>query len=419
MGLRIVEEAGVTDVGLQRHTNEDAFFAAVPLFAVADGMGGAQAGEIASGMAVEELSVELATGEPPETVLERLISGANAKIYEHAQADESRAGMGTTLSALLAADNEVAIGHVGDSRIYRLRGEDFERLTSDHSLVEEMVRQGRLRPEDAESHPQRSIITRALGPEPQVQVDTLTYPARAGDVYLLCSDGLTSMVGDEKIAAVLRSRSSLDQAARELIRLANEAGGRDNITVVLVRLDETREGDAEEDTLTGAEAVAPAAAETAGPAPGEEDASGHTIAMSAEEAKAARRAEADRRALRAASSRPATPRRKPKGPATGIRRVLLWVFGLLLVAALFAGLYVGSRQFYFVGTSDRATVSLFRGVPYELPLGIKLYTSDYQSSTPARAICASRRKQILDHELRSRGDAVDLVRQIERGRLEC
>ncbi len=420
MSLRIVEEAGFTDVGQQRHTNEDAFFAAAPLFAVADGMGGAQAGEVASTAAVDELSSERSGDEPPETQLEQLIRSANRRIYELAQADEARAGMGTTLSAVLVSDGEIAIGHVGDSRIYRLRGEGLERLTSDHSLVEEMVRQGRLRPEEAETHPQRSIITRALGPEPDVQVDTLTYPARPGDVYLLCSDGLTSMVSEDEIATVLRSRSSLDQAGRELIEMANEAGGKDNITVVLLRLEAAEEGAEEEDTLTGAEATAVGEALAAAPVEEEEAPDDGTMVMSAAEAKAARQAETDRRALRDASS-PArsAPRKRPKGPVTGARRVLLWAFGLLLVVALLVGLYVGSRQFYFVGTNDRATVALYRGLPYELPLGIKLYSTDYESSTPARAICASRRKQILDHELRSRGDAVDLVRQIERGRLEC
>ena len=353
-------------------------------------------------------------------MLERLIRGANNRIYEHAQEDETRAGMGTTLSALLVGENEVALGHVGDSRIYRLRGESFERLTSDHSLVEAMVQEGRLTPEQAENHPQRSIITRALGPEPDVEVDTLTYPARAGDVYLLCSDGLTSMVSEPEIAAALLGRSSLDQAARELIRLANEAGGKDNITVVLLRLDESEGDEEEEDTLAGAEglAVAEGVAAAAGD---EEDPGGHTVVMSAEEAKAARgpRATARRCARLRPVRRPRPSGRRSKGPATGARRVLLWVFGLLLVVALFVGLYVGSRQFYFVGTSDRATVTLYRGLPYELPLGIKLYSTSYESSTPAGSICASRRKQVLDHELRSRGDALDLVRQIEGGRLEC
>jgi len=433
MALQIVEEAGLTDVGRQRHANEDAFFAAAPLYAVADGMGGAQAGEVASGIAVEELEGWLHDGRlAPESELEQLIREANRKIYELAQEDDSRAGMGTTLSAVMIAGNDVAIGHVGDSRVYRLRGDEFERLTSDHSLVEQMVREGRLTPEQAEVHPQRSIITRALGPEPDVEAETLTYPGRAGDVYLLCSDGLTSMVSEDEVAAVLRARSSLEQAGRELVRIANDAGGKDNVTVVLLRLGDSEDEAPEEDTIGGADAAELGGAVSAATAAGSGDAvaagepadSGHTIAMSSEEARAARRAEEDRRNLRAATAgrdrgQADSRRRRPAGPPTGARRALTWVLGLLLVAAALTGLYVGSRQFYFVGTNDRALVTLYRGLPYELPLGIKLYSTDYESFTPAQAICASRRKQILDHELRTRGDSVDLVRQIERGRLDC
>ena len=122
--------------------------------------------------------------------------------------------MGTTFTAVLATGNEIAIGHVGDSRLYRWRDGELERLTDDHSLVEEFVRQGKLTPEEAEVHPQRSIITRALGPEPQVEVDTFTYPARAGDVYLACSDGLTGMISEHDVSEILRDSETLDEAAR-------------------------------------------------------------------------------------------------------------------------------------------------------------------------------------------------------------
>src|SRR3712207_1532294 len=201
-------------------------------------MGGARAGEVASGIAVATFEEEPDPGASPEERLAAVARAANARIYEMAQEDAERAGMGTTFTAVMVTGNEVAIGHVGDSRLYRWRDGELERLTQDHSLVEEFVRQGKLTPEEAEVHPQRSIITRALGPEPQVEVDTFTYPARAGDVYLACSDGLTGMISETEVADILRGSESLDNAAQALIDAANANGGRDNITVVLFRLDE-------------------------------------------------------------------------------------------------------------------------------------------------------------------------------------
>src|SRR5215212_2267507 len=208
-------------------------------------MGGARAGEVAAKAAVDELAGLANRERVQERELATAVEGANRRIHELSQGDESLAGMGTTMTAVSVGDGEVAIAHVGDSRAYRLRDDELERLTHDHSLVDEMVRAGRLTPEEAEVHPQRSIITRALGPEPQVEVERMTYPARSGDVYLICSDGLTTMVPEDALGAVLRGRSSLRQAAEELVRAANEAGGRDNITVVLFRLAE--EGEAQPD----------------------------------------------------------------------------------------------------------------------------------------------------------------------------
>src|SRR5690242_7520784 len=244
MSLRIAEEAVRTDTGRQRNANEDSYFTKAPLFVVADGMGGAQAGEVASKAAVESFTGELPQA-PPERLLEETITGANRTIHELARKDPSLAGMGTTTTAALVdlESEEVAIGHVGDSRAYRLRGGKFEQLTRDHSLVEEMRRKGQLTDAQAEDHPQRSIITRALGPEPEVEVDLQTVPAQAGDVFLICSDGLTTMLDDAKIAHILTRATSLQNAVRALVDEANRAGGRDNITVVAFRL-EDGEGDA-------------------------------------------------------------------------------------------------------------------------------------------------------------------------------
>src|SRR5215212_5244921 len=239
--LKVVEQAYETDTGRQRNANEDAYLARPPVFAVADGMGGAQAGEVASRLAAESFDAVSRGTESPEAYLRSIAKTANARIHRLANADSSRSGMGTTLTATLVEGDEIGLAHVGDSRAYVYRDGSLKLLTSDHSLVEELRRQGRLTDEQAEDHPQRSIITRALGPERDVEVDTMTYRARPGDVYLLCSDGLTSMVKDDRIKQILGSASSLEAAAGDLIAAANEAGGRDNITAVLFRLEETGE----------------------------------------------------------------------------------------------------------------------------------------------------------------------------------
>ncbi|MDX6681199.1 MAG: family protein phosphatase, partial [Solirubrobacteraceae bacterium] len=229
-----------SDTGRARRANEDAYFARSPVFVVADGMGGAQAGEVASRLAIEafERGLDDAGAPSAEQLLADRVQEANARIHELSQESQDRAGMGTTITAAHVGDHDVAIAHVGDSRAYRLRGDDFQRLTEDHSLVEEMRRRGQLTAQEADEHPQRSIITRALGPEPDVQVDTYSWRGEPGDVFLLCSDGLTSMVAEVRIADVVRGARSLRDAGRGLIDAANAAGGRDNITVVLFALEE-------------------------------------------------------------------------------------------------------------------------------------------------------------------------------------
>src|SRR5437660_9819125 len=215
-------------------------------------MGGAQAGEVASKLAVEEFHEALPDQGSAEERLTSRIRSANRRIYELSRTEHEHAGMGTTLTAVYVDEDHLAVAHVGDSRAYIFRDGELTRLTQDHSLVEELVRQGKLTEEQAAEHPQRSIITRALGIEGDVEVDTWTYPARAGDVVLLCSDGLTSMVSEERIAHVLGSAETLDEAADRLIQQANEAGGRDNITVVLARVEEVGgDGAIEQPTMIG------------------------------------------------------------------------------------------------------------------------------------------------------------------------
>jgi serine/threonine protein phosphatase PrpC len=236
--VKIADAAAESNVGRKRRHNEDNFVA-VPgqgVFAVADGMGGAQAGEVASALAAgavtETVLDPAATGEQRVVAL---IKAANLRVHQRAATDAAASGMGTTMTvAMLQQDGSVAIGHVGDSRAYRLRGGQLEQLTEDHSLVAELVRRGELSPEEAAVHPQRSVITRALGTDADVDVDAFPVEAQDGDVFLLCSDGLTTMVDTRTISEIVqRNRDRLDAATHALIKAANDRGGDDNITAVL------------------------------------------------------------------------------------------------------------------------------------------------------------------------------------------
>jgi PPM family protein phosphatase len=232
--IEIVQSFGSTDTGRKRRRNEDAFVCEPPLFAVADGMGGAQAGEVASGLAAAALREGGGDGGGERRVAQ-LIQEANRRVHDRATTDAAATGMGTTVTAaLVERDGRVAFGHVGDSRAYLLRDGRLDQLTDDHSLVAELVRRGELSPAEAEVHPQRSVITRALGTDPDVDVDTFSVEARPGDVFLICSDGLSSYVdGGEIERIVFEFRSDLQTGARSLIDAANRGGGEDNITAVL------------------------------------------------------------------------------------------------------------------------------------------------------------------------------------------
>jgi PPM family protein phosphatase len=259
----IGRHAGLSHPGRRRRQNEDAFVVAPPLFAVADGMGGAKAGEIASRLAAAAVREE----DRERVDVAELIQEANRRVFERARDDASASGMGTTMTVALVEGDHVTIGHVGDSRAYRLRNGGLEQLTEDHSLVAELVRSGKLSPEDADSHPQRSVITRALGTDADVDVDIFSVEVAPGDVFMLCSDGLTTMVGDDRIVDVVaRHRHDLERAAKELIADANRSGGEDNVTIVFFEIVEQGTepgetapmpavGDPEEDTLTESEDV--------------------------------------------------------------------------------------------------------------------------------------------------------------------
>jgi PPM family protein phosphatase len=255
--MRVGEHIGLSHRGRRRRHNEDAYVVQPPLFAVADGMGGAKAGEVASALAADAVQESGNDGESGEARVAALIEEANRRVFRRASEDREASGMGTTMTVALVEGDEVAIGHVGDSRAYLIRDGRLEQLTDDHSLVAELVRSGKLTPEEAETHPQRSVITRALGTEADVDVDTFSVQSAPGDLFLLCSDGLTSMVDDETILdAVERNRADLEEAAKALINAANRGGGEDNITVVFFEVDGGAEPEEKtEDTVITADST--------------------------------------------------------------------------------------------------------------------------------------------------------------------
>ena len=238
--MRLSSFAG-TDVGRARSGNEDSYFCGRTVLAVADGLGGHQGGEVASAAAVEPLAAldgrEFAEPGEAAEALAAAIREGNAAILERAAGDPGLWGMGTTVTAAaLAGERHLQLAHVGDSRAYLLRDGSLEQLTTDHTVVGELVRRGRLTPEQAAIHPERSILTRAVGLDPRVPVDTPDpVELRDGDQVMLCSDGLTEAVDDDRIAELLSADADGEAACRSLIDAANAAGGPDNITVVLLR----------------------------------------------------------------------------------------------------------------------------------------------------------------------------------------
>jgi protein phosphatase len=408
--LRVAEQYAGSDTGRQRRANEDSLLARAPLFVVADGMGGAQAGEVASRIAVESFQPGLQATSHPELELAQLARAANARIHELSHANAEQAGMGTTLTAVYVGEQEVAIAHVGDSRAYCLRDGQLLRLTDDHSLVDELLRQGRLTPEEAVEHPQRSVITRALGPEGMVEVDTRSFRARDGDVYLLCSDGLTTMIGEEEIAATLVAHERLRDAGEALIAAANQAGGRDNITVVLLRLEEVQHG-APAPIEEGATMVA--APGVSAPQQSSDGASGDHSAVGVAALNSTSAPPSTRRRPRAAATAASRPRRRRRIRHAGALALTLVVLGLLG-----AGAYLALQSVYFIGTNNRGLVTMFEGLPYRLPDNLNLYTSSYVSGVSASTLNAEKRHTLLDHSLRSEGDAAALIRSLELEQLE-
>jgi protein phosphatase len=308
--------AAVTDPGRTRRHNEDAYVIEPPLFAIADGMGGAQAGEVASRLATAALKEAGANGGGEQRIAD-LVQVANRRVYDRSSSDPNTSGMGTTITVALVEDDKVAFGHVGDSRAYLIRDAHMEQLTEDHSLVNELLKTGKLSREEAETHPQRSVITRALGTDPDVDVDTFSVRAEKGDLFLLCSDGLTDMVSEESILDVVeRNRDDIDAAVRALVKAANRGGGQDNITVVAFEIADgmlANDGETKEQAL---------------PAVEDEDTLDETDALPVVDTGVVPVGEirAEDKAIRRRHLR---------------RRVIAWLALLLLVAAVVVLVYVG------------------------------------------------------------------------------
>ncbi|HET7556373.1 MAG TPA: Stp1/IreP family PP2C-type Ser/Thr phosphatase [Gaiellaceae bacterium] len=375
--------ASITDTGRRRRHNEDAYVCEPPLFAVADGMGGAQAGELASGLAAAALRDDTNRSGGEERV-DELIQQANRRVYERQTQDSSASGMGTTITVALVEDSRVAIGHVGDSRAYLIRDRRLEQLTEDHSLVAELVRSGKLSPEEADTHPQRSVITRALGTDPDVDVDTFSVETRPGDLFLLCSDGLTSMIDDDTILReVERNRSDLQAAAKALVRAANKGGGDDNITVVFFEIAGTN---------------------------GSDGATERTVALPpVEDDEDATLSELDRVPAVAVEE----PERQRRDGHPG-RNALLVVVGLLLVIAVLGGAVWGLWRSHFVGAEPDGHVAVYQGVPWNLVGNVRLYRAVYVSPLLTAQLSQAERKQLFDHHLSGESAARARVRRYEK-----
>jgi PPM family protein phosphatase len=381
--VKLGQTAAVTDPGRRRRHNEDSYVCEPPLFAVADGIGGAQAGELASSLAATAVRDDSSDGSGDgRQRVDELIQEANRRVYQRQSEDASLSGMGTTMTVALVDKGRVWIGHVGDSRAYLVRDGRLEQLTEDHSLVAELVRTGRLSPEEAETHPQRSVVTRALGTDPDVDVDTFSIDPKPGDLFMLCSDGLTSMVSDEAILAEIRKhRDDLRGSAKALVRAANRAGGEDNITVVFFEIQ--ADEDAGERTVTLP--------------PQQEDADDEDTLDELDRVPAGQTA----------------PRGRERRDHPVRRRVVFVTLLLLLVLIASAlGVWALWRS-HFVGAESNGHVAVYQGVPWNIAGNLHLYRTVYQSPLLVAQLNRTERRKLFDHSLRSKSSALDEVRKYE------
>ncbi len=402
----VARHGALSDIGLHRKTNEDAFVVQPPLYVVCDGMGGANAGEVASGVAAETLAAEVAKGTPLHAAAE----AANAAVFQRAHDNLEQTGMGTTLTAFVLEGDTARFAHIGDSRAYLLRDGELRQVSDDHSLVGEMMRDGRLTEEEAAVHPHRSILSRALGTEPQARIDEFTEDLLPGDVLLLCSDGLSGPVPADAIRVAL-TRSDPQAAAERLILEARRGGGPDNITAVVVRLDEGPHGaaedettlvqrvDPEDDVATGELPFVVAGGEPPEPEGDAADAlAAEAAALRADEPDAPSKAVTD---VAAGAAR----RRRRSVRRLGIVAALL----VLLVVALAAGAFFLSNVFY-VGVDD-GTLAIYSGVPGKVG-PVPLHAVYRRSVVTYDSLSPSARTLVDEEQLRDRESAMSLSRML-------
>jgi len=355
--LGVVDAAGLTQTGHVRQNNEDSYLIRGDLFMIADGMGGAAAGEVASAMCAEAFAEIDLIRSRGDGALRDAIVVANTRIHERAASDPAASGMGTTVTAALVEhDGRVALANVGDSRAYLLREGALRRLTEDHSVVAELVATGQISDWEASSHPQRNVVTRVLGAEASVQVDTFWLEAQDGDLVLLCSDGLTDMVAEEEFAKLLAADKSCEQIARDLVRAALAQGGEDNVTTVLFRI---------------------------GPSKAQDAAQPRTVLTQ-------------------------DPDLEPvdDGGRSRKRTVLRIVTTLGVIAILGAGSIYFLRWAHFVGADESSGhVAVYQGLPIELFAGVKLYHEVSDTHIAYAALDQATRKKLFDHTIRSDASA--------------
>jgi serine/threonine protein phosphatase PrpC len=373
-----VRVGSATDIGQVREGNEDSYLVVAPLYAVADGMGGHRGGEVASNLALDTVQQLF---ERREGTLADQVAQANRAVYERSQSDRSVSGMGTTLTAAMIDGDTVHLVHVGDSRAYLLRDGHLTQLTEDHTLVHRMVMDGEITPEEAETHPHRSILTRALGVDEGVQVDEGDVRIETGDRLLLCTDGLTGMVPEEQITEIMLGSADPQEAVDSLVKVANRAGGIDNITAVVLDFDENGSG---RGATTEAALPNRPTVEQSVPSASPSDRSAITIVG----APISRTPPEDSASASSSSPRSTTSslpaaRPTPAGPRSHRGRTVgIWTG--VTISILVLGL-VGLRLFldtqWYVGVSD-GRVAIFRGVPTEVA-GFELHTVVVETSLSA------------------------------------
>jgi protein phosphatase len=363
-----IEVGATSDIGQVREGNEDSFLVLDPLYAVADGMGGHRGGEVASNLALQTIE-RMFTAQ--EGTLTEQVEQANRAVFERSQSDRDVAGMGTTLTAALVQGAQVRLAHVGDSRAYLYRDGELQLLTEDHTLVHKMLMEGEISESEAETHPHRSILTRALGVDGNVQVDEGFVEMRNGDRLLLCTDGLTGMVSDEQIKAVLEESNDPQEAVDRLVRAANRAGGIDNITAVVIDFVEDGSSDGTKEAAVPHQPTKQQPVPTVVRSPDRTDITvvGRPIPEAPPEDRASAPARARRESVPSQADRAPSDRRPPARLRTSSRALRKAGVGLgVLLTVVVLGM-VGLRFYldtqWFVGVSN-GRVAIFRGVPAEV-----------------------------------------------------